>query len=189
VSIRIRRPGEHDLRLLLDAAVSDSTTYEPAGVTSESEPPPGYHLDRYTRRLGSAGSDFVAASEAIRTWQVQRGAGLIVCVDGPPSVGANVAMAAPLPIGFIDVVCRVIAVEDKPDRFGFTYGTLSAHPERGEERFTVIRRTDGEVVFEIVAVSRPRHFLARAFSPIARRLQRAATARYLDAMSAAVSAD
>ncbi len=98
-------------------------------------------------------------------------------------------MAAPLPFGFIDVVCRVIATDDEPDRFGFTYGTLSEHPARGEERFTVIRRADGEVVFEIVAVSQPRHLLARAFAPISRRLQRAATARYLDAMSAAMTSD
>ena len=97
-------------------------------------------------------------------------------------------MAAPLPIGFIDVVCRVIAVDDATDRFGFTYGTLSEHPARGEERFTVIQRADGEVVFEIVAVSQPRQLLARTFSPIARRMQRAATARYLDAMSDAIDA-
>lgn len=166
--------------------MNDSITYAPVGITDDPQPRPGYHLDRFTRRLGSTGDDFEAAVGALRSWQVQRGAGLAVCADGPPRVGANVAMVAPLPVGIIDVVCRVVAVEDEPDRFGFTYGTLSNHPERGEERFTVVRHADGEVMFEIVAASQPRHLLARACSPIARRLQRAATERYLDAMTAAV---
>lgn len=84
VSIRIGRPVEHDLRSLLDAAAEDSVTYGQAGITNESEPPPGYHLDRCMRRLGRASSDFVAASDVVRNWQVQRGAGLVVCADGPP---------------------------------------------------------------------------------------------------------
>ncbi len=91
-------------------------------------------------------------------------------------------MAAPLPIGWVEVVCRVVDVIDEPDRFGFTYGTLSVHPEQGEESFTVIRASDGNSEFRIVAASRPRHVLARALPPVARRLQRAATNRYLAAM-------
>lgn len=98
-----------------------------------------------------------------------------------------VAMSAPLPVGFIDVVCRVVDVEDEADRFGFSYGTLSVHPEQGEESFTVARSRGGDVVFEIVAVSRPRHPLARFGAPVARRLQVAATKRYLDAMVSEVA--
>jgi hypothetical protein len=58
------------------------------------------------------------------------GGGLIVSVDGPPVAGLAVAMSAPPPVGFIDAVCRVVAVIDEPDRFGFAYGTLPDHPER-----------------------------------------------------------
>jgi uncharacterized protein (UPF0548 family) len=97
-------------------------------------------------------------------------------------------MAAPLPVGWVEVVCRVVDVVDEPDRFGFTYGTLSIHPEQGEESFTVVRAHDGTIVFEIVAASRPRHFLARAVPPVAHRLQMAATNRYLAAMLSAADA-
>jgi len=124
----------------------------------------------------------------VRTWRVHTGAGLVVEAAGPPDVGLVVAMAAPLPVGWIDVVCRVVAVVDEPERFGFTYGTLPIHPEQGEESFTVTRSDDGGFIFEIVAVSRPRQLLARAVPPVARRLQAAATNRYLKAMHAAVSA-
>ena len=82
---------------------------------------------------------------------------------------------------------RVVEVVDSGQRYGFTYGTMSVHPERGEESFTVTRQSNDEVTFEIVAASRPRSPLARAFPPIARRLQRGATARYLDAMKTAVA--
>ena len=111
----------------------------------------------------------------------------MVRVDGAPALGRNVAMSAPLPVGYVDVVCRVVAIEDEPDRFGFAYGTLSNHPECGEESFTVSRLADGGVQFDIVAVSRPRHVLARALRPIARRLQESATVRYLDAMTSAAT--
>ena len=176
-----------DLGLLAEAGRSDSLTYEPIGISAGAEASAGYRYDRWSRTLGHSDNVFHRAVDALHTWQVQRGAGLIVCDNGPPAVGAVVAMAAPLPLGFIEVVCRVVAVVDQPDRFGFTYGTLRIHPERGEESFTVVRQADGSVVFEIAAASRPRHVLARACPPVARTLQRSATTRYLDAMSAAAN--
>ena len=111
----------------------------------------------------------------------------MVAADAPPALGMTVAMAAPLPIGFVEVVCRVVAVVDEPGEFKFAYGTLPVHPEQGEESFTVWRERDDRVSFEIVAVSRPRHPLARACRPIARWLQRSATDRYLAAMRSAVA--
>jgi uncharacterized protein (UPF0548 family) len=80
----------------------------------------------------------------------------------------------------------VVAVDDQPDRFGFTYGTLPVHPEQGEESFAVAIAPDGIVTVEITAISRSRHPLARAFPAVARRLQRIATNRYLDAMQSLV---
>ena len=55
-----------------------------------------------------------------------------------------------------------------------------------EESFMVPRSVNGALTFEIVAVSRPRQILARAFPPIARRLQVSATDRYFQAMRDAV---
>jgi uncharacterized protein (UPF0548 family) len=153
-----------------------------------AKPPPGYRLDRWSRSLGKGGHVFDRAVAALRTWRVHEGAGLVVQAAGPPALDAVVAMAAPLPIGWVEVVCRVVDVVDEPNRFGFTYGTLSVHPEQGEESFTVVRAGDGSTVFQIVAVSRPRQVLARAVPPVARRLQMAATNRYLAAMESAADA-
>jgi uncharacterized protein (UPF0548 family) len=149
--------------------------------------PPGYRRDRWVRQLDGDDTVFERAADALRTWRMHRNAGLIVAAGGPPTVGVEVAMAAPLPVGYVDVVCRVVGVIDEPDRYGFTYGTLPVHPEQGEESFTVTRETSGVVTFEIVAASRPRHVLARACPPVARLLQSRATNRYLTAMQTAVT--
>jgi uncharacterized protein (UPF0548 family) len=188
MSIRLARPSAAELRSLADAGGEDSLTYEPVGISALVEPPPGYRLDHWSRSLGTDIQLFGRAVDALRNWRVHEGAGLVVEAAGPPTLDAVVAMAAPLPIGWVEVVCRVVDVVDEPNRFGFTYGTLSVHPEQGEESFTVVHADDGGVAFEIVAASRPRHVLARAVPPVARRLQAAATNRYLAAMESAVHA-
>ncbi len=96
-------------------------------------------------------------------------------------------MVAPLPIGCVEVTCRITAVIDEPNAFGFAYGTLSVHPERGEESFVVSRADDGIVSFVVAAASEPVHPLARLAPPVADRLQNSACRRYLEAMRRAVS--
>jgi uncharacterized protein (UPF0548 family) len=185
--IRLRRPTKEQLRPLAEEGKGAALTYEPAGLVRLTEPPDGFRQDTWQRSLGRAEGTFDVAAGTLRDWGVQRGAGLVVLADGPPSIGAVVTMSAPLPVGYVDVVCRVVDVVDEPDRCSFTYGTLPVHPEEGEESFAVERSADGEVTFRITAVSRPRHVLARACPPVARHLQRAATDRYLDAMARSVA--
>jgi len=113
---------------------------------------------------------------------MHRGAGLRVAADGPIAVGTNVAFSAPLPIGFVVGTCRIVVVVDEPNRYGFAYGTLSVHPERGEEAFVVSRDDHGNVRLDIVGVSRPVQPLARLVPPFADHLQDRAVRRYLAAM-------
>ncbi len=68
--------------------------------------------------------------------------------------------------------CRVVYTRDGDTRFGFAYGTLTNHAERGEELFEVtMEHETGEVTYRIRAASRPRAALAKAGYPIARLLQ------------------
>jgi uncharacterized protein (UPF0548 family) len=187
VAIRFTRPSVAELRALAEISGSGSLTYAPIGISATAVPPAGYRLDVWSRSLVGGDDVFDRAVDALRNWRVHRGAGLIVEAVGPPTVGLVVAMAAPLPVGYVEVVCRVVGVVDQPDRCGLTYRTLSAHPEQGEESFTVVRVAGGDISFEIVAASRPRHLLARTFPPVARRLQNDATSRYLNAMQSAVT--
>jgi uncharacterized protein (UPF0548 family) len=186
MAVRFRRPSEADLESLLDRCRHEDLTYEPTCISLTGEARAGLKTHRWTAPLPDHA--FPAAQEAIRAWAVHRGAGLGVVTDGPLVVGTNVAMSAPLPVGFVDAVCRVVAIVDEVDRFGFAYGTLPVHPERGEESFLVVRDERGALRFDVCAVSAPTHPLARLAPPVADRIQSSAARRYLAAMEGAVAA-
>ena len=91
--------------------------------------------------------------------------------DATISVGTVIAKVARV-YGIVTVnACRIVNAIDEPNRFGFAYGTLPGHVERGEERFLVERKDNGDVWYEILAYSRPRHWLARIGYPLARLQQ------------------
>lgn len=71
----------------------------------------------------------------------------------------------------------------EPGRVGFAYGTLTGHPERGEERFEVALLEDGAVEARIRAFSRPGRWFTRLGGPAGRAAQRRITSRYLDALT------
>ena len=185
MGVHLRRPTGPRLAVLLEGCRSDSPTYAPSGGSLDDTTPSGLQRHRWTTALPGTGS-FGRAVEALRSWKVHRGAGLEVATDGPIAVGTNVALSAPLPVGWVDATCRIVAVVDGPDRYGFAYGTLSVHPERGEEAFLVVR--DDGLRFDVEAVSRPIHPLTRLVPAIANRLQDAAVRRYLTAMEHVVGA-
>jgi uncharacterized protein (UPF0548 family) len=99
--------------------------------------------------------------------------------ENPPlEVGQVVVLA--LPLGPLTVIapCRIVYTTDEADRFGFAYGTLPGHPERGEESFHIVR-IPGKITFEIVAFSKPADPLVRLGGPIARFAQVQSTVKYL----------
>ncbi len=57
-------------------------------------------------------------------------------------------------------------------RFGFAYGTLPDHAERGEERFMIERLEDDSVWYDIYAFSQPQKAVVKLGLLLARRLQK-----------------
>jgi uncharacterized protein (UPF0548 family) len=172
---------ERDLGALLERCRTDALTYAPAGVSMGNLTPSGLQRCHWTTALAGSNA-FERAVGALRSWEMHSSARLRVAADGPIAVGTNVAFSAPLPIGFIDGTCRIVAVADEPNRCGFAYGTLSVHPECGEEAFIVSRDAAGNVRLDIDAVSRPSQPLARIVPWLADSLQDHAVRRYLAAM-------
>ncbi len=71
--------------------------------------------------------------------------------------------------------CRIVYLIDEEipiRRYGFAYGTLPGHAERGEELFTVEWRQDDSIWYVVYAFSRPNHLLTAASYPFARMLQK-----------------
>jgi uncharacterized protein (UPF0548 family) len=179
---RLGRRTPAQLEDLLERARASQLTYASVGATRDGVLPQGFHHDRAQLRLGD-GSSFGRAREGLLRWQAHIGAGARVHPADPPAEGATVLVTIALgPLQAI-VPCRVLYVDDEPDRFAFAYGTLPGHPERGEEAFAV-ERDGGDTVFRIVAFSRPADLLTRLGSPVPRRVQRHFTRRYLRALAA-----
>ncbi|WP_433613416.1 DUF1990 domain-containing protein [Prescottella agglutinans] len=155
-------------------------TYREVGATA-GELPAGYRHVRESVHIGRGEDMFLAASDALMRWDVHRRAGLRVAAESPVAVpGTTVELRW---FGFM-IPCRVVYVIDKADRRGFAYGTLSGHPESGEERFCVERAPDGSVRATITAFSRPGRWFTRIGDPAARVVQRYMTRRYLRAFTA-----
>ncbi|QBJ98902.1 DUF1990 domain-containing protein [Rhodococcus sp. ABRD24] len=154
-------------------------TYREVGATAGILPA-GYRHVRESIRIGRGEDVFLAASDALMRWDIHRGAGLAVNAESPSAApGVSVALRW---IGFT-IPCRVVYVVDEPDRRGFAYGTLTGHPESGEERFCVERGPDGTVTAVITAFSRPGRWFTRIGDPVARVVQARMTHRYLEAFT------
>ena len=186
MGVRLRQATNDDLAVLLERCCAEELTYAPTGCSLHGMAPAG--LKRRNWSVPLPAETFRSACDAIRSWSVHRGAGLAIAVDGAVAVGTNVAFSAPLPVGYVHGTCRIVAVVDEADRFGFAYGTLPEHPERGEESFLVVRDGHGDVRFDVVGVSRPAQPIARLLPFIADRLQDTAVHRYLSAITRAVAA-
>lgn len=184
----LRRPGADVIERLLADQRERSVTYGEVGATRAADGPSGYRRDLSSVDLGSGDTVFARGCEALRCWAVHRGAGIeVLPVDASIAQGETVVLVVPM-FGFhVMAACRVVWTVDEIGSFGFGYGTLPSHPERGEEAFVVRRGPHNRVIFEIRAFSHPAHPLARAGAPVTRRLQQRATRRYLGAIQAWVS--
>ena len=147
-------------------------SYAPIGCTRSEVCPKGYVADHTRVGLGTGRDDFDAARESLRAWkQFPNGWTSIDPSIAPISEGTVVTMVA-MTFGLFTMnACRIVYTIDEPNRFGFAYGTLPGHVESGEERFLIEMKEDGKVWYELLAYSRPRHWLARLGYPLARIAQ------------------
>lgn len=144
--------------------------------------PPGYHHDEWEADLGAfRQAQFDRLGDALRRWHVQTGSGLTIFPAETVRPGLTFALWFRLPGAYATAAGRVVYVTNEPDRVGFAYGTLPAHPERGEEAFHLVRQDD-RLLFSVRAFSQPRHPLARLGAPVSRILQRRMNQAYLKTM-------
>jgi uncharacterized protein (UPF0548 family) len=174
--ICLRRPTAETIQAFLATQAQRHLTYAAVGATA-TIPPAGYVVDHTRVRLGVGEAVFSATRAALQRWQQFQLGWVKACPeDTPIKAGAVVAiLARSLGLWWLNA-CRIVAVveEDGPvKRFGFAHGTLPDHAGSGEERFLVEwDRQEGSVWYDILAFSRPRHFLARLGYPLMRRVQK-----------------
>lgn len=165
-------PNAAGLAAYHQAVAQRPFSYAEQGATAQAFPP-GYDHDTNRICIGSGQPAFEAGKQALLGWQQY------------PSDWTHVYPArAALRTGESVVVlfrlfglwwhnaCRIVYTFDEPLRFGFAYGTLAGHVEKGEERFMVYMDESGKVWYQIDAFSRPAVWVTRFSYPLARHFQR-----------------
>jgi uncharacterized protein (UPF0548 family) len=178
----LRAPDAERLSHFLARQRTAPLTYPEVGATFADDLPAGYHHTRVATDLGTGAPVWDRARAGIREWAAHAAAGIEIAPPAPITEGTTVAVITSVGPLHVLAACRLVRVVDEPDRFGFAYGTLPAHPAEGEERFLVTRDGQGAVRFELVVFSRPHDLLTRLGGPVTRRIQARATQRYLEGM-------
>src|SRR5690348_6671174 len=181
----LTEPSEVEIVKFLSAQSPLAFSYSEVGATRTepgdgSSTPRGYNVDHNHVQLGRGAEVYERAVAALKEWR-QFDLGWVSLVPRGVKIekGATVAVKA-WACGMWSLnACRVVYVVDEAAagdpiaRFGFAYGTLPDHIERGEERFLIEwNRTDDSVWYDILAFSQPRHPLVRIGFPVARMMQK-----------------
>lgn len=172
----LTKPAPRRIERFLALQRNRTFSYREVGHSRRGAPP-GYQVDHNRVQLGEGRAAFARAVEAIRSWKMFDLGWVSAHPPTTPIVpGATVVIRA-RHLGFWSLnACRIVyTIDDEGPvvRFGFAYGTLPDHAERGEERFTVEwHHDDGSVWYDIFAFSRPSQPLSRLGSPFARGLQK-----------------
>ncbi|MBT2450532.1 DUF1990 domain-containing protein [Streptomyces sp. ISL-43] len=146
--------------------------YPDRGATARRPLPAGYNLTHHRTRIGSGRAVLEAAGAAVTTFRAHRSSGMLVTAGaGPVRPGDRVVVGIGVGPLWIDAPCEVIWTAYEPRRVGFAYGTLTGHPESGEESFVVDMEEDGSVWFEVTAFSRPGSWYTRIGGPVIPFLQ------------------
>jgi uncharacterized protein (UPF0548 family) len=158
-------------------------TYAPQGLTLDGPLPAGFHHLAVARRIGTGDAAYARAAQALMHWAPQRGIGLRPATTAPRAA-TGVEILSRLVV--LPVPCRVVWTVEGDRRTGFGYGTLTGHPESGEEGFLVERR--GEDVYAVVrAYARPANVMTRLGGPLTWLGQRVAAEGYLRALQHAAA--
>ncbi len=174
--ILFRPPSAAQIETFLNKTGQGQFSYPEVGASAHLSSVKGYDNDFHRIRLGEGPDVFRIACEAIRAWQMFPGDWVrIEPADAPVEKGQVVAIVARAMGVYWLNNCRIVYRMDEKApvrRFGFAYGTLGQHVEKGEELFMVEWLPDGTVWYLIYAFSKPRFWLARLAYPLARAFQR-----------------
>ena len=177
--LTLSKPTRHGVNQLLRESETSRLTYDQIGGTLQNRMPLGFNHDSCRIRLGKGRATFRKAIGAFHEWGMFPPAMTTVLTPTASiDVGQTVAIQFRAFLFWSVCPCRIVYVINEQSqsasrhRFGFGYGTLPGHVEKGEERFLLEwNRDSDEVWYSIQAFSTPRHILAKLAYPYARYQQ------------------
>jgi len=172
----LTKPNREGIRRFLSSQKDQPFSYLDADIAAR-ESPRGYTFDHNRINLGEGADAFRRAVEALERWEMFNIGWLQLCwPDAPIEIGTMVAVLADLRCVWSLNACRIARVFDEQEdvrRYGFVYGTLPDHVERGQESFIVEwNRVDDSVWYDLAAYSQPNQLLAKLGYPLTRALQK-----------------
>lgn len=172
MKISITKPKEETLSGYLASMAQKSFSYAEIGGT-QTPFPTAYDHDHNRVQIGEGQADFMLAKRLIMEWKMFA-LPWVRLYSGDQSIeeGKTVSVLFRLFGLWWFNSCRIVYTIDTPTRFGFAYGTLEGHVEKGEERFMVEIEEDGKVWYSITAFSRPNIWVTKIAYPIARMFQK-----------------
>ena len=174
--LTLRRPTQSALAAMIEFNRSKPLSYR-EGLLNRVSEERWWFVDRHRETVGHGVADFEDACEALRQWaQFCRPWALPAQPPAPIRIGETVGYSARGLGIWWSYCCRIVDTFDTRDadtwRFGFDYGTIRGHPERGEERFVVTHNpASGQVWLELFAMSRPGRWFMWFGLPFGRRMQ------------------
>ncbi|HYQ83976.1 MAG TPA: DUF1990 domain-containing protein, partial [Rubrobacter sp.] len=166
----LRKPADARIGRFLEDRRSLPFSYPDVGATRDGAPP-GYPVNQLRGRLGARLETYARAAGALWSWKTYETGWTKLCWPDAPITEGTVVGVLGRHFGLWSLnACRIVyVIEEEASplrRYGFAFGTLPGHVERGEERFTVEwDRADDSVFYEVFAFARPAHPLARVGPP------------------------
>ena len=171
MKLQLSKPNHSHLISFLSRQCTQQYNYKAINGT-QSPPVKGFDNDHSFIILGQGGAVWDSAKKVLQNWQQF------------PVLWTKIEPIAPLQKGEVVAVlfrlfglwfvnsARIVYTLDDDKTYGFAYGTLPGHVEKGEECFWIERNAEGEVSYHIRAFSQPAYWIVWLGYPIARYYQR-----------------
>ena len=167
LTVSVTRPGSAALEKTLATQRTQLVTFK-----GSLQPTAGFRFVRVLEPLGAGEAVLQRAVRGLEAWAVYPV--WMTLSPRPAPIQQEVCalfVTGITPFWTVSAV-RIAEVERSAGRFAFTLRTLPQHALSGAERFCVYRDEQGTVWFELTALSKPQHPLARLGSPAVRLVQR-----------------
>lgn len=188
----LTEPDEKSIAQFIEQQRGEPFSYSEIGFSRGGNAPDGYNVDHNRIQIGTKREDFEQAVEAVQNWKMFDLNWVKLYPNTTPIEVGEIVAVVIKHFGFWSLnAARIVYVFEESDadieKYGFAYGTLTEHGERGEERFSVEFHKKGESVwYDLFAFSQPQHLLAKIGYPFSRMLQKRFAAKSKQAMKQAV---
>jgi len=191
--ISLTKPSADQVRDFIEKQSKLEFSYSAVAATKGGSGHRDYKLDRTSTLIGKGEDCFKLAKNALQSWRMfELEWTELYRLEADIRTGMNVALCVRIMGLYFLNAARVVYLIDEVgeiDRFGFAYGTLPGHVERGEERFLLTwNHSSDEVDYEMLAFSRPNVWWGWCAYPLLRYFQRRFAHQSVDLMRRIVSA-